>query len=196
MKPFKRPIAVIDCSSSSAPFMNKLAAPNRVVITATRSGAEENYARFGEYFAQAIADPKADLDKDGQTSLLEAYLTASRQVAEFYTTAGRLATEHALLDDNGDGQGTPADWFQEFTPSSAARDGSPARCLAREPVCVGAQRRREKAVAGSLREARRTRGEADAKLRDRKGKLSEDDYYSQLGLLVLDLARLQNPAGR
>src|SRR5256885_4790652 len=30
---------------------------------------------------------------------------ANRLTAEFYTRAGRLATEHALLEDNGDGVG-------------------------------------------------------------------------------------------
>ena len=107
LKPFRRPVAVINCASASSPFINKLSATNRVIIAATRSGYEQNYARFGEYISSAVADPQADLDKDGQTSLLEAFLMASRRVAEFYNTEGRLATEHALLDDNGDGLGTP-----------------------------------------------------------------------------------------
>ncbi len=45
----------------------------------------------------------ADLDKDGQVSLLEAFLIASRRTLEFYKVEGRIATEHALIDDNGDG---------------------------------------------------------------------------------------------
>ena len=102
LKPCKRPLAVIDCASASGPFINALSGPNRVIITATRSGYEVNATRFGGYLAKAIADPAADLDKDGQTSLLEAFLFASRQVEQFYKEAGRLATEHALLDDNGD----------------------------------------------------------------------------------------------
>src|SRR4029077_6004302 len=111
-KPCKRPLAVIDCASASGPFINALSAPGRVIVTATRSGNEVNVTQFGGYFARAIANPAADLDKDGQTSLLEAFLFASRQVEQFYQEAGRLATEHALLDDNGDGLGTPADWFR------------------------------------------------------------------------------------
>ena len=112
LKPFHRRMAVIDMSSSSAPFLNKLSGTNRVIITATRSGHEQNFARFGHYFSEAIADPASDLDKDGQVSLLEAFLMAARRVAEFYKLEGRLATEHALLDDNGDGLGTQADWFE------------------------------------------------------------------------------------
>ena len=112
LTPVKRPIAVINCSSSSAPFIDRLKSPGRVLITATKSGYELNFSRFGGYVASAIADLKADLDKDGQTSLLEAYLHASRATQEWYRSETRLATEQALLDDNGDGRGTPADWFR------------------------------------------------------------------------------------
>src|SRR6185312_1167925 len=74
---------------------------------------------------EAIADPRADLDKDGQVSLLEAFLTASGGVQEYYRTHSQLATEHALLDDNGDKLGTPADWFRGVRATRRARDGAP-----------------------------------------------------------------------
>ena len=47
--------------------------------TATRTGSEVQFAHFGEYLAGAIADPAADLDKDGQTSLLEAFIADWRR---------------------------------------------------------------------------------------------------------------------
>ena len=84
-------------------------------VTATRSGYQHNYARFGKFLAEALSNPKNDLDKDGQISLLESFLSASHRTTEFYKTEGRLATEHALLDDNGDGLGTPATWFRAPT---------------------------------------------------------------------------------
>ncbi|HEV3339504.1 MAG TPA: hypothetical protein VG125_04085, partial [Pirellulales bacterium] len=112
LAPLKRPVAVLNCASASGPFLNRLSGENRVIVTATRSGNEQNFARFGQYLAEAIADPRADLDKDGQVSLLEAYLTASSRVAEYYRSHTQLATEHALLDDNGDRLGTPPDWFR------------------------------------------------------------------------------------
>ena len=83
LKPCRRPLAVIQCASASGPFLKALSVPGRVIITATRSGSEVNVTRFGGYMARAIADPTADLDKDGQTSLLEAFLAASRQVEQF-----------------------------------------------------------------------------------------------------------------
>jgi len=65
--------------------------------------------RFGQYFAEAVADPGADLDKDGQTSLLEAFPDgiAPRCRILQHGLARLRASEHALLDDNGDGLGTP-----------------------------------------------------------------------------------------
>ena len=52
------PLAVIDCTSASAPFSTPPRPPNRVVIAATKSGNELNFARFGQYLAEAIADPR------------------------------------------------------------------------------------------------------------------------------------------
>src|SRR5829696_7473840 len=112
LEPFRRPLVIINCASASAPFVNALSRSTRVIISATRSGYEQNFARFARFLAEAIADPRADLDKDGQTSLLEAFLSGARQTAEWYKGEGRLATEHALLEDNADGLGTQADWFR------------------------------------------------------------------------------------
>ena len=120
---FERPVLVVNCTSASAPFINKLSGPNRIIVTSTRSGFELNYSRFGKYMSQAIADPTSDLDKDGQTSLLEAFLRAAAGVAEFYKQEGRLASEHALIDDNGDKRGTPADWFRGVRPTAKASQG-------------------------------------------------------------------------
>jgi hypothetical protein len=195
LQPFKRPLAVIDCSSASAPFMNKLAGPGRVVITSTRSGYEGNFARFGQYISEAIADPAADLDKDGQTSLLEAFLMASRRVAEFYSGDGRLATEHALLDDNGDGLGTPADWFRGIRAVKRAKDGA-ALDGQRAHQFYLVRSEQEQKIPPALR-ARRDELELQvAKLRDSKAKLKEDDYYGQLEPLMLELAKISTQGAK
>ena len=124
LAPLKRPVVILDCTSASGPFINRLSGENRVVVTATKSGYEMNFARFGQYLAEAIADQRADLDKDGQVSLLEAFLTASSRVDEYYRTHSQLATEHALLDDNGDRLGTPANWFRGVRATKRAKDGA------------------------------------------------------------------------
>ena len=189
LAPIKRPVAVIDCASASAPFLNKLSGPGRVVITATRSGSEQNFARFGEALAEAIADPRADLDKDGQVSLLEAYLTAGARTAEWYKTRSRLATEHALLDDNGDHLGTPADWFKGIRAIRRAKDGAtPDGLRAHQLPLIPSDR--ERAIPPEVRQRRNALEIALAALRDRKAQLPEADYYAQLEPLMVELARL------
>lgn len=189
LKPFTRPLAVIDTTSSSAPFMNKLAAPGRVIVSATRSGNEHNYARFGKFLAEALPDPKSDLDKDGQVSLLESFLSAAHRTAEFYKTEGRLATEHALLDDNGDGLGTPADWFRGVIATKRARDGAPPDGLRAHQFHL-VRSTDEQQLSPEVR-ARRDRLEQQiAGLRDKKEKLSEEKYFNDLEKLLLELAAL------
>ncbi len=195
LQPFKRPLALIDCSSASAPFMSKLTGPGRVVITSTRSGYEANFARFGQYISEAIADPAADLDKDGQTSLLEAFLMASRRTAEFYSGEGRLATEHALLDDNGDGLGTPADWFRGIRAVKRAKDGA-ALDGQRAHQFYLVRSEQEQKIPPALRARRDELELMVAKLRDSKAKLNEDDYYRQLEPLMLELAKISTQGGK
>jgi hypothetical protein len=195
LKPFRRPLAVVDTSSSSAPFLGKLSGPDRVIITATRSGEEQNYARFGQYFIEALADPRSDLDKDGQVSLLEAFLSASARVAEFYKTEGRLATEHPLIDDNGDGLGTPPDWFKGVRAVKKARDGAAVDGpLAQQFVLVPSAE--EQKLPEAVRAQRDKLELAVARLRDQKATLAEEDYYARLEALLLQLAKLYpQPAG-
>jgi hypothetical protein len=189
LKPCKRPLSVIDCSSASGPFLPALSGPNRVIITATKSGYEVNATRFGTYFARALADPAADLDKDGQVSLLEAFLMASRQVADFYKDAGRLATEHSLIDDNGDGLGTPPDWFKGVRAIKKAANGKSVDGIyAHQMFFVRSSIERE--LSPKLR-AQRDKLEAQlSALRDRKGRMKEDDYYNQLETILVQMAKL------
>jgi hypothetical protein len=189
LKPLFRPIAVINTASSSAPFLSKLSAQGRVVITATKSGYEQNFTRFGQYLAGAIAEPQADLDKDGQTSLLEAFLTASDRVNEFYSAAGRLVTEHALLDDNGDGLGTRADWFRGIRPVQTAEDGASLDGYRAHQFHI-VHSEAENKIPPGLR-AERDRLELEVvKLRDAKEKFSEDEYFSKLEALLYDIAQI------
>jgi hypothetical protein len=190
LKPMSRPIALIDCSSASGPFLTKISAPNRVVVTATQSGVEVNYARFGTFMAQAIADPSADIDRDGQTSLLEAFLAASRRTQDFYQTNGRLATEHALLDDNGDNLGVSAEWFDGTRATRAARNGAPVDG-ARAGQWFLIPSPEEAALTPEMKSQRNALELKIEALRQRKPRLAEADYYQQLDALLVDLAKRQ-----
>ncbi len=193
LKPLSIPVAIINCASASGPFINKVSGPNRVIVTATKSGAEHNYSRFGEYISTAITDKKADLDKDGQTSLLEAYLAASAGVQDFYKQESRLATEHALIEDNGDGLGTPADWFQGFRAVRTAKTGAiPDGNRANQFVLIPSAD--DKELSAKVKTKRDELELEIAELRTRKAKLSEEDYYRELEPLLLELARLYRDA--
>ncbi len=195
LAPIRRPVAVLDCSSSSGPFLTRLSGENRVIVAATRSGAESNFARFGQHLAESIGDPRADLDKDGQVSLLEAYIAAAGRTEEFYKSKSRLATEHALLDDNGDKLGTPADWFRGVRATRRAKDGAAADGLrAHQWHLVPSDR--ERAIPSESRRDRDRIELAVAALRDQKSKLAEDEYYAQLEPLMVELARLYAGQGQ
>ena len=189
LKPVKRPVAVIDCSSASGPFLPRVSAANRVTVVATRSGSEHQFARFGDMLSAAVIDPAADLDKDGQTSLLEAFLVASGRVDALYTAAGRLVTEHALLDDTGDGRGLSADAFQgtrlKRPTANNAADGVRANQWVLRPVEKMHSLAPETQAKCDELEA------AVEALRAKKSSLSEDQYYRQLERLMIDLAKLE-----
>jgi hypothetical protein len=193
LQPIRRPLAVINTAASSAPFLNKLSGTNRVIITATRSGNEQNYTRFGMYFAEAITNPQADLDKDGQVSLLEAFLIASRQVAEFYKVSGRIATEHALLDDNGDGLGTPANWFRGMRPTKKPKDTAAVDgLLAQQFRLVPSELERNLTAEQRSRRDILERDVLD--YREKKSQMPEAAYYAGLEKRLLELAHLYAPA--
>jgi hypothetical protein len=194
LQPAKRPLVLIDCSSASAPFLYRLSGPNRVIITATRSADEMNYARFGRYISEAISDPKADLDKDGQVSLLEAYLSAAHRVEDYYRTRSQLASEHALLDDNGDRLGTPPDWFRGVRATRRAKDGAPPDGVRAHQVHL-IPSDRERRIPAAIRRRRDELELAVAAVRDQKAKLAEDEYYKRLEPLMLELGRLYRQAG-
>lgn len=193
LKPFRRPLAIVNCASSSGPFITHLSAPGRVIVTATRSGHEQNYARFGKYLAGAIADPEADLDKDGQTSLLEAFIVASRGVAEFYETEGRLATEHALLDDNGDGRGTPADFFRGVRAIKTPADGAAVDGLRAHQFHL-VRSAQEQQMPPEMRARRDELELAVMRLRESKSKYDEGEYFRRLENLLVELAKLYSEA--
>jgi hypothetical protein len=97
-------------TSASGLFIKPLSKAGRIVISATEADREVNETRFPQHLATAVAEPppepEFDEDGDGQLTLLDLYLWSARATAQEYATEMLLATEHAHLDDNGDGRGT------------------------------------------------------------------------------------------
>src|SRR6185503_8698124 len=89
-----RRVAVVNTGSASGGFVAGLAAPGRTVITATRSGRENNETWFGGFFADALAKDGSDLDKDGRISLFEAFEYTRREVKRYFDEKKLLVTEH------------------------------------------------------------------------------------------------------
>lgn len=194
LQPFRRPVAVINTASASAPFLQKLSATNRVIITATRSGSEVNFTRLGWFLSEAIANTAADLDKDGQTSLLEAWLMAARRVKEFYELEGRLATEHALLDDTGDAMGTPPDWFRGVRATKSAKNGALLDGFRAHQFHL-VRSEAEQRLSAATRARRDEMERSIETLRGRKASMDEAEYYVALEELLVELARLYEAEG-
>lgn len=112
-------VVFVNTASSSGPFVAELSASGRTVVTATRNGAEQFATLFGGYFVDALTSEGADADKNRRVSVLEAFQYAKAEVARAYEREGLLATEHALLDDNGDKEGSQ-------DPSLTGKDGKVA----------------------------------------------------------------------
>jgi hypothetical protein len=117
-----RRVVVVDTASASGPFVDALSGPGRVIVAATRNGDEKFATLFGGPFVEAFSAEAADADRDGKVSILEAFDFARRAVATSYQREGLLPTEHAILDDNGDHQGS-------MEPGRQAADGQSAAVL-------------------------------------------------------------------
>jgi hypothetical protein len=189
IKPFVRPLVIVQCASCSGPFLAELSAANRVVVTATRSGEESNFARFGEFMSVAIGDPNSDLDHDEQVSILEAFLKASTDTKQFYQQQGRLQTEHPLIDDNGDKQGTSADFFRGVRPvAKATNDQALDGILARRLTLSTDRVHRENPV-NSPRIAEIL--DSLEKLRLQKEAMEENEYFVHFEHLLIELIQLE-----
>jgi hypothetical protein len=96
-----RNVAVVVATSSSGAFAEPLGGAARWVLTATKSGAQNEEVVFPVHFARALSEDVADLNKDGGVSLVEAFEYTKQEVARFYKSQNRIATENAILNGSG-----------------------------------------------------------------------------------------------
>ena len=112
------------------------------------------------------------------------------RVEEFYNDENRLATEHALIDDNGDGRGTSADWFQGVRVIKQAKEAerSPDGTLAHQIHLVLSTQERQLSAEAIAR-----RNELEQQLTalgKRKDTISADTYYRDVEAIALELAQI------
>ncbi len=174
-----RRVVVFNMASASGEFIKSLAAKGRIVITATRNGQETNATRFAGFFISALNATDADTDQDGHISILEAFVYANRLTEDFYKRAGRLATEHALLDDNGDGVGHD---------KLEAGEGLLARATYLDSLSVD-EAAATAATGRLMKERTRLEGEIE-QLIARKANMQEAEYEATLERLFIELAKV------
>ncbi|MDZ7360603.1 MAG: hypothetical protein ONB46_07730 [candidate division KSB1 bacterium] len=177
----------INTTAASGPFIEKLSKPNRVVITATRSGEEKYATVFPEYFVEAFLKPEeADLDKNNSVSLLEAFDFSRDRLVRFYENANRLRPEHPLLDDNGDGSGseTPTANSQTVADGQLASRTFLAASAASAAPTTTAERSHPLAI-----EKARLLAEIE-NLKARKNDLPATEYNRKIEELFIRLAKL------
>ena len=158
---------VVLTGSASGAAATSLASTGRVIIAATRSGAERHATHFGRFFADGLSNPGADVDKNQRISAREAYDFAADAVAREFADAQQLATEHARLE------GTLADrvTLARLDPPPARRSADPELARLRDV------RDRISAEIDALRLTRETTPDAL--------------YRSELTRLLVDLAEAE-----
>ena len=91
----------------SGKLVPQLSRPGRIILTS--SSRNEGYslqAGFGDVFVDTFSNAMNDTDRNGDISLLEAFLSLQAHTKDFYEQNGNVQTEHPHLDDNGDGNAT------------------------------------------------------------------------------------------
>lgn len=174
-------IVFVNTASASGPFVEALSGVARVVVTATRSGAEKFATLFGGYFVDALASDTADADKNKRISVLEAFNAAKIEVARAYEQRGIMVTEHALLEDSEDGEGSP-------DPAVNGKDGSVAAVLSLGALTSALALPSDPQLR-QLYEERRTLEQKAESLKLLKASMPPAQYAQELETVLTDLAR-------
>jgi hypothetical protein len=158
-------LAVVNTTEASFPFLE--------------SPAQKYATVFPEYFVKAIREASTDLDKNGRTSLFEVFTAASAAVKQHYEQKGQLATERAVLDDNGDGKGREA--------SVEGPDGGVARLSYLDAETTAENASPELAALAKRRRTLEVQAEEHKQL---KGVMPDAEWNAQFEKLMLELAQV------
>ena len=160
---------VVNMTSCSGASIEQLRRPNRIVIAATRTGSEKNATNFPRYFAEALREPAADVDKNDSVTALEAFRYAQSKTTEFFDTQKRLATEHSTLED------TATKLAAGFTVVRVGANAAAARDPNKRPL-LDKKEQLEQTIE---------------KLKFNKAAMPAQEYKRQLTQLLLELAKTQ-----
>jgi hypothetical protein len=174
---------IVNTTSASGGSVVALERPGRGVIAATKAGTEKNATVFARYWAEALQDPTADVDKTESISALEALVYADRKTAAFYDSQKRLATEHAVFEDAGHGDPVKA---------SAAQGREGALLASLTLVRFGATKAAidDPAKRALIAQKEELEQKIDT-LKYHKAAMDPNEYGWQLKAALLDLAKVQ-----
>jgi hypothetical protein len=174
---------VVNMTSSSGGSIDALRKENRVIVTATKTGTEKNATVFARYWVEALNDPAADTDKNETVSALEAFRYADQKTTRFYETQKRIATEHAMLEDTGKGEGVRA-------PSPENGEGMLASAFPLLRLGANASAAGNPQKLKLLAQKEELEQQID-RLKYQKAAMPSEEYKKQLGVLLLQLAKTQ-----
>jgi hypothetical protein len=174
-------LVIVNTASAGFPFLERLAGPRRVVISATDTAAQRFDTVFPEFFIRSFENDAADIDKNGRISMWEAFAATTASVRRYYQRQGQLATERGLLDDNGDGVG------HESVGSSD--DGTAASSIYLDEPAPGAPPTDE--VLVQLLQRRAALQTEVEELKIRRQFLPAAEYQKEFERIMIALARVQ-----
>jgi hypothetical protein len=180
-------IVLVNATSSSYPFCTLLSGPGRVIVSATRAGAEKYDTVFAQYFIAALDAHAGDRDKNRRVSIWEAFSFANINVEKWYAEQSRIPTEHAVLDDNGDG-------IFSAGPEPLEDDGRLAQIAYLDLIPAistgdGGSTAADSSMVRDLTAKIRELERSVFLLRNRKAELPQELYQKELEALLIDLAR-------
>jgi hypothetical protein len=174
---------IVNTTSASGGSVVALERPGRAVIAATKTGTEKNATVFARYWAEALQDPTADVDKSESISSMEAFQYADRKTAGFYESQKRLATEHAVFEDTGHGEAVRAGTAQ-------GKEGALLSSLTVVRIGASQAAMNDPAKRDLLAKKEELEQRIDA-LKYQKAAMEPGEYKKQLTDALLQLATVQ-----
>jgi hypothetical protein len=172
---------IVDTTSASGGALQFLVRPGRAVIAATKSGTEKNATVFARYWVEALQDPATDTDKSDSISAMEAFTYAAKKTAAFYDSQKRLATEHAVFNDAGQGE-----------PVREAGNGQGTLMASFTLLLLGtSQQAANNPAKRALLDKKDELEQKIDTLKYQKAAMDPEDYKQQLTGALVELAKVQ-----
>ena len=175
-----RKVVIVNMASASGEFIKPLSGNGRIVITATRSGQEQNATRFAEYFIAALGNLGGRYRQEQPR--LRARSVHLREQAD----QRLLRTERASWPPNTHCSMTTATaWVTRRPKRATGRSPRPPTSI----PCRYSRPAATQELAKLFTERLRLEGEIE-QLKLRKAQMNEDEYENALEKLLIEFAKI------